>query len=46
METADLVLNTIAMPLTRPPFPRRPYRYGNHEHLSLINRADRAELVS
>ncbi|HKF11674.1 MAG TPA: hypothetical protein VKB89_23620 [Xanthobacteraceae bacterium] len=46
METTDLVLNTITMPLARPALPRRPYHYGNREHFSITNRTDREERVS
>lgn len=46
METADLVENAFAMPLTSPSFPRGPYRYNNREHLIITYHTDRAELVS
>jgi acetoacetate decarboxylase len=45
METAYLVLNTFAMPLSGLPFPRARYRYSNREHI-IAYHSSRAELVS
>jgi acetoacetate decarboxylase len=45
MKTADLVQNACVKPLTRPSFPRGPYRYSNRELLIITYHTDRAELV-
>jgi acetoacetate decarboxylase len=45
METAYLVLNTLAMPLSGLPFPRAPYRYSNRGRV-IAYHSGRAELVS
>jgi acetoacetate decarboxylase len=45
METAYLVLNTLAMPLPGLPFPRAPYRYSNRGHIMAYHSGG-AELVS
>ena len=46
MQTADLVQNVFAMPLTSPSYPRAAYRYSNRGHLIIIYHTDRAKLVS